>query len=198
MTFKFTRLKIPDVVLIEPEVFPDERGFFMESYKYSDFAAFGIKDHFVQDNHSCSKKGVLRGLHYQRPPKAQGKLVRVGVGEIFDVAVDLRLPRGINKKGNIPQGRGAATYGEWVGQTLSANNKQMLYIPPGFAHGFCVLSNVAEVLYKTTEEYAPEYDAGIRWNDPEIGIHWPIEHPILSAKDAALPTLRDADEHFRY
>jgi len=178
MPFKFTRLDIPEVVLIDPEVHLDERGFFMESYKYSEFAAFGIKEHFVQDNHSRSTKGVLRGLHYQGPPEAQGKLVRVVVGEIFDVAVDLR--------------EGSPTYRKWIGERLSAKNKRMLYIPPGFAHGFCVLSEVAEVIYKTTEEYAPEYDAGIRWNDPEIGIHWPIEHPILSAKDAALPTLREA------
>jgi dTDP-4-dehydrorhamnose 3,5-epimerase len=177
MSFNFTRLAIPDVVLIEPAVFPDERGFFMESFKYSEFAAFGIKERFVQDNHSRSKKGVLRGLHYQSPPKAQGKLVRVVVGEIFDVAVDIRLR--------------SPTYGKWVGEKLLAENKQMLYIPPGFAHGFCVLSEVADVLYKTTEEYAPEYDAGIIWNDPEINIDWPIEHPILSAKDAALPTLRE-------
>jgi dTDP-4-dehydrorhamnose 3,5-epimerase len=175
MPFSFTRLAIPDVVLIEPTIFPDERGFFMETYKYSDFAAFGIKEHFVQDNHSRSTKDVLRGLHFQTPPKAQGKLVRVVVGEIFDVGVDIR--------------KGSPTYGKWVGEVLSAENKRMLYIPPGFAHGFCVLSEVAEVLYKTTEEYAPEYDAGIRWNDPEIGIEWPIEHPILSEKDLALPRL---------
>ena len=178
MPFKFQRLEIPDVILVEPEVFSDERGFFMETYKYSEFCAFGIKEHFLQDNHSRSVKRVLRGLHYQNPPKAQGKLVRVVVGEIFDVGVDIR--------------RGSPTYGKWVGEILSAENKRMLYIPPGFAHGFCVLSDVAEVLYKTTAEYAPECEAGIIWNDPEIGIRWPIEHPILSAKDAALPPLREA------
>ena len=178
MPFKFQRLEIPDVILVEPEVFDDERGFFMETYKYSEFCAFGIKEHFLQDNHSRSVKRVLRGLHYQNPPKAQGKLVRVVVGEIFDVGVDIR--------------RGSPTYGKWVGEILSAENKRMLYIPPGFAHGFCVLSDVAEVLYKTTAEYAPECEAGIIWNDPEIGIRWPIEHPILSAKDAALPPLREA------
>ena len=177
MPFQFSRLAIPDVVLIEPTVFPDERGFFIESYKYSEFAAFGIKEHFVQDNHSRSVKGVLRGLHYQRQPKAQGKLVRVVVGEIFDVGVDIR--------------KGSPTYGKWVGEVLSAENKRMLYIPPGFAHGFCVLSEVAEVLYKTTTEYSPEHDAGIIWNDPEIGIEWPIEHPILSEKDAGLPFLKE-------
>ena len=182
MPFNFTRLASPGVILVEPTVFLDERGFFMESYKCSEFAAFGIKERFVQDNHSRSTKGILRGLHYQNPPKAQGKLVRVVEGEIFDVAVDI--------------GRDSQTYGKWVGKILSAENKRMLYIPPGFAHGFCVLSEVAEVLYKTTEEYAPEYDAGIIWNDPEINIDWPIEHPILSKKDAALPTLREADVGF--
>ena len=178
MPFTFKRLEIPEIILVEPKVFHDERGFFMETYKYSDFAAFGVAEHFVQDNHSRSTKGVLRGLHYQNPPKAQGKLVRVVVGEIFDVGVDIR--------------KGSPTYGKWVGEILSAENKRMLYIPPGFAHGFCVLSDVAEVLYKTTAEYAPECEAGIIWNDPEIGIRWPIEHPILSAKDAALPPLREA------
>jgi len=178
MPFDFERLVIPEVVRVKPKVFADQRGFFMETYKYSDFAAFGIKEQFVQDNHSRSTKGVLRGLHYQKNPKAQGKLVRVVVGEVFDVAVDIR--------------KGSTTYGKWVGERLSAENKRMLYIPTGFAHGFCVLSDVAEVLYKTTEEYSPVHDAGIRWNDPEIGIHWPIEEPILSAKDAALPPLRKA------
>ena len=177
MPFKSKHLAIPDVILIEPKVFPDERGFFMESYKYSEFAAFGIEKHFVQDNHSRSTRGVLRGLHYQKAPKAQGKLVRVVVGEIFDVGVDIR--------------KDSPTYGKWVGEVLSAENKRMLYIPAGFAHGFCVLSKEAEVLYKTTEEYAPEYDAGIIWNDPDIGINWPIERPILSKKDAALPMLRE-------
>ena len=205
MPFNFSCLAIPDVIVIEPTVFPDDRGFFMESYKYSEFSAFGIKEHFVQDNHSRSTKGVLRGLHYQRSPKAQGKLVRVVVGEIFDVGVDIRLARAIEK--DLPYGiremrifhgvkdiswaKGSPTYGRWVGERLSAENKRMLYIPPGFAHGFCVLSEVAEVLYKTTEEYAPEHDAGIIWNDHEIGIEWPIEHPILSPKDAALPRLSE-------
>ncbi len=206
MSFNFTRLAIPEVILVKPKVLTDERGFFMESYKYSEFAAFGIKEHFVQDNHSRSIRGVLRGLHYQKSPKDQGKLVRVVVGEVFDVAVDIRSargikregniphdsPRGINKKGNIPQGKGSPTYGKWVGVRLSAENKRMLYIPPGFAHGFCVLSEEAEILYKVTEEYSPQHDAGIIWNDPELAIDWPIEEPVLSEKDAALPTLREA------
>jgi dTDP-4-dehydrorhamnose 3,5-epimerase len=179
MPFNFKRLAIPDVILIEPQVFADKRGFFMETYKYSDFAGFGITEKFVQDNHSRSSKGVLRGLHYQKAPKAQGKLVRVVVGEIFDVGVDIR--------------QGSLTYGKWVGEKLSAENKRMLYVPPGFAHGFCVLSDVADVAYKVTEEFSPEHDAGIIWNDPDIGIDWPIEKPIVSSKDAALPTLRGAD-----
>jgi dTDP-4-dehydrorhamnose 3,5-epimerase len=187
--FNFKRLAIHDVILIEPRVFPDERGFFMETYKYADFAAFGIEEQFAQDNHSRSTRGVLRGLHYQKPPKAQGKLVRVVVGEIFDVAVDIRSARGIARDGYTPQGKGSPTYGKWVGEVLSAENKRMLYIPPGFAHGFCVLSDVAEVTYKVTEEFSPEHDAGIIWNDPEIGIEWPIEQPIISPKDAALPSL---------
>jgi len=198
MPFKFKRLAIPDVILIEPRILPDERGFFMESYKYSEFAAFGIKEHFVQDNHSRSGKGVLRGLHYQNPPKAQGKLVRVVIGEVFDVAVDIRSARGIKREGNIPRAKGSPTYGKWVGVKLSAENKRMLYIPPGFAHGFCVLSEEAEVLYKVTEEYAPDHEVGIIWNDPELAIEWPIKDPILSVKDAALPTLNDAENRFIY
>ena len=183
MPFRFERLQIPDIVLIKPEVFPDERGFFMETYKYSDFAAFGIKERFVQDNYSCSAKGVLRGLHYQRYPRAQGKLVQVVSGEIFDVAVDIR--------------KNSPTYGKWIGLTLSAKNKQMLYIPPGFAHGFCVLSEEAKVAYKVTEEYSPQHDTGIIWNDPEIGIHWPIEQPIVSDRDTALPTLKEVERIVR-
>lgn len=136
MPFRFQRLEIPEVILVEPVLFCDERGFFMETYKFSDFSAFGIKERFVQDNHSRSIKGVLRGLHYQNPPRAQGKLVRVIRGEVFDVAVDIR--------------KGSPTYGRWVGVVLSEENKLMLYVPPGFAHGFCVLSEVTEVVYKCT------------------------------------------------
>lgn len=184
MPFRFERLEIPEVVLIEPVVFRDERGFFVETYKYSEFAAFGIKERFVQDNHSRSTRGVIRGLHYQNPPKAQGKLVRVILGEIFDVAVDIR--------------KGSPTYGKWVGVRLSAESRQMLYIPPGFAHGFCVLSDAAEVLYKATEEYAPECEAGILWNDPEIGVEWPVQDPIVSQKDTRWPTLSNAVNDFVY
>lgn len=184
MPFKFTKLEIPEVILIEPQVFCDERGYFFESYKYSEFAENGINVNFVQDNHSYSKKGVIRGLHYQNPPKAQGKLIKVIVGEVFDVAVDIR--------------KGSPNYGKWVAVVLSAHNKKMLYIPPGFAHGFCALSDVAEVLYKCTNEYAPECEAGIRWNDPQINIKWPISNPILSKKDSFLPFLKDAENRFVY
>lgn len=184
MPFTFRRLGLPEVILVEPKVFRDERGFFLEAYKYSEFSAFGIKAPFVQDNHSRSCKGVLRGLHYQNPPKAQGKLVRVIVGEIFDVAVDIR--------------KGSPTYGRWVGVRLSAEGKEMVYIPPGFAHGFCVLSDIAEVIYKVTEEYAPECEAGIIWNDPQIGIRWPVEDPVLSPRDARWPPLREAENGFVY
>jgi len=182
MSFHFERLEMPEVVTIEPEAFQDERGFFMETYKYSEFVAFGIKERFVQDNHSKSRRGVLRGLHYQNPPKAQGKQVRAIAGEVFDVAVDIR--------------RGSRTYGQWLGVILSEKNKRMLYIPAGFAHGFLALSEVAEVLYKTTEEYAPESEAGIIWNDPAIGIQWPIKEPILAPKDARWPTLSNAVDGF--
>jgi dTDP-4-dehydrorhamnose 3,5-epimerase len=182
MPFLFTPTVIPEVVVIEPRVFPDERGFFMEGYKRSAFAAQGIADIFVQCNHSKSSRGILRGLHYQKNPKAQGKLVRVVLGEIYDVVVDLR--------------HGGPTYGQWVGLTLSAENKKMLYVPEGFAHGFCVTSEQAEVLYSATAEYAPECEAGVLWNDPELGISWPIAEPQLSTRDRAWPPLRDADHNF--
>jgi dTDP-4-dehydrorhamnose 3,5-epimerase len=168
---KATPLKIPEVVLLEPEVFGDERGFFYESFNQQKFeSAIGYAVNFVQDNHSKSQKGVLRGLHYQLPPKAQGKLVRVIAGEVFDVAVDIR--------------KNSPTFGQWVGEILSAENKRQLWIPAGFAHGFVTLSDTAEFLYKTTDYYAPKYEACIAWNDPEIGINWPItEMPNLSFKD---------------
>ncbi len=184
MPFRFKRLGIPDLILIEPQVFTDERGFFMESYKHSDFKKMGIEELFLQDNHSYSKRGVIRGLHYQNPPKSQGKLVRVIAGEIFDVAVDIR--------------KGSPTYGKWEAVILSSDNKKMLYIPAGFAHGFCTLSEFAEVIYKCTTEYAPEYEAGIAWNDPDINIDWPIKDPILSKKDSLLPPLKNADNRFVY
>jgi dTDP-4-dehydrorhamnose 3,5-epimerase len=182
MPFQFRRLEIPDIVLVEAQSFRDDRGFNLETYRMSSFSADGISDAFVQDNLSLSRHGVLRGLHYQNHPKAQGKLVTVLKGEIFDVGVDIRI--------------GSPTYGQWVGMTLSADSYRMLYIPIGFAHGFCVLSEEATVSYKMTEEWAPDLDRGIAWNDPDIGIRWPIANPILSAKDAQLPLLREADNSF--
>lgn len=182
MPFDFKRLEIPEIVLVEARRFADDRGVFAETYKRSAFSAHGIRETFVQDNLSHSRRGVLRGLHYQKHPKAQAKLVTVLRGEVFDVAVDLR--------------RGSPTYGRWVGLTLSAEPFRMLYVPTGFAHGFCVLSESADVVYKVTEEYAPDLDRGIIWNDPEIGIEWPVAEPILSAKDAQLPSLREADNNF--
>jgi dTDP-4-dehydrorhamnose 3,5-epimerase len=171
---------IPDVLLIEPPVFGDERGFFYESYNEKVFLdKVGISAHFVQDNHSRSMKNVLRGLHYQIH-QAQGKLVRVVVGSVFDVAVDLR--------------KSSATFGQWVGVYLSAENKHQLWIPPGFAHGFLVLSECAEFLYKTTEYYAPQYDRTILWNDPDLAIAWPIpEEPVVSAKDKIGKLLVEAE-----
>lgn len=161
---------IPDVLIFEPKVFGDTRGFFFESFNQRDFtAATGLTPVFVQDNHSRSAKGVLRGLHYQIV-QPQGKLVRVSEGEVFDVAVDIR--------------KGSKTFGQWVGAHLSAENKRQMWVPPGFAHGFVVLSDFAEFLYKTTDYYAPEHERCIAWNDADIGIVWPIEsEPLLSKKD---------------
>ena len=168
---KITPTAIPEVLLIEPRVFGDARGFFFESFNQKSFAeATGVNLPFVQDDHSKSVKGVLRGLHYQLEPHAQGKLVRVTQGEVFDVAVDLR--------------KDAKTFGQWVGVTLSAENKQQLWIPPGFAHGFLVLSDTAEFLYKTTDYYAPQAERSLRWDDPTLAIAWPLEgEPILADKD---------------
>ena len=184
MPFKFTKLSIPEVILIEPKIFADNRGFFLENYKYSEFANFGIKDNFVQDNHSKSVKGVLRGLHFQKLPKAQAKLVRCTNGEIFDVAVDIR--------------KGSPTFGKWTGEILSEENKKMLYIPVGFAHGFCVISEEAEINYKSSDEYAPETEGAICWNDPTINISWPVEDPIVSEKDNQNKSLNNADNNFVY
>lgn len=177
---KCTRLAIPEVVLFEPRIFGDDRGYFFESFNYKIFEeVVGRPVDFVQDNHSRSVKGVLRGLHYQ-VQQAQGKLVRVVQGEVFDVAVDIR--------------RGSSTFGQWVGAHLSAENKQQLWVPEGFAHGFVVLSETAEFLYKTTDYYAPAYERCIAWNDPQIGIKWPMaEEPKLSDKDRVGKHLADAD-----
>ena len=184
MPFRFQRLRIPELILVEPRVFKDSRGFLMESYKKSDFAANGISAEFVQDIHSHSVSGVLRGLHYQLHPKAQAKLVRVVKGEVFDVAVDIR--------GNAP------TFGQWEGVVLSEENFRMFFIPEGFAHGFCVLSDEAEFAYKVTAEFAPDLDRGIVWDDPAIAIDWPVADPILSRKDLELPLLADAERNFIY
>lgn len=167
-----TPTAIPEVIILEPKVFGDDRGFFFESFNAKAFGeATGLDVSFVQDNHSKSVKNVLRGLHYQLPPKAQGKLVRVVQGEVFDVAVDIR--------------KGSKTFGEWVGVHLSAENKMQFWIPPGFAHGFLTLSDEAEFLYKTTDYYSPAHERCIRWDDPDIGVAWPLEAaPVLSAKDA--------------
>ena len=167
-----------------PILFEDDRGIFTETYRYSDFTQAGIKEHFIQDNYSRSRKNVLRGLHFQKGPRAQGKLIRCSQGKIFDVAVDMR--------------KGSPTYAHWVGVELSRDNNLMLYIPPAFAHGFVVLSSFADVIYKCTKEYQPEDDRGIIWNDPDIKINWPVKKPILSEKDRRLPLLKDADNNFRY
>jgi dTDP-4-dehydrorhamnose 3,5-epimerase len=184
MPFQFQRLDIPEVVCIRAQAFADDRGYFLETYKNSEFSAQGVPGRFVQDNLSHSRRGVLRGLHYQKDPRAQAKLVMAVRGEIFDVAVDIR--------------QGSPTYGRWVGMTLSADSFCMLYVPAGFAHGFCVLSDEADVLYKVTEEYVPDFDRGIIWNDPDIGIQWPISDPCLSPKDTQLPPLSQSDNDFVY
>jgi dTDP-4-dehydrorhamnose 3,5-epimerase len=184
MPFRFSRLQLPEVILIEPRVFSDERGFLLETYKYSEFYANGITEHFVQANHSHSLQRTLRGLHYQKAPRAQGKLVRAAVGEVFDVVVDIR--------------QGSPHYGQWLAVNLSADNNRILYVPPGFAHGACVISTEATLLYSVTQEYAPEHEAGIAWNDPSLSIRWPFEQPLLSVRDRALPCLSDADKNFVY
>ena len=177
---KIISTSIPDVLLIEPQVFQDERGFFLESYQKKKFKEAGIDADFVQDNHSKSCHGTLRGLHYQIH-QPQGKLVRVVAGEVFDVAVDIR--------------RHSPTFGQWVGDYLSAENKRILWVPPGFAHGFYVTSPDAEVLYKASDYYAPQWERSIIWNDPMIGIRWPIQggSPVLSTKDEMGKLLSEAD-----
>jgi dTDP-4-dehydrorhamnose 3,5-epimerase len=178
---RFSPTSISDVILIEPKVFGDERGFFMETFQSQKFESAGIANKFVQDNHSGSHYGTLRGLHYQiRQP--QGKLVRVVAGEVFDVVVDLR--------------RNSPAFGQWTGEFISAQNKRQLWIPPGLAHGFFVVSEWAEVVYKATDFYAPEYERSLLWNDPKIGIAWPIPSgvtPIVSAKDAQGKPLCEAE-----
>lgn len=172
-----TQTKIPGILIFEPKVFEDERGYFMEAYKKSEFAALGFKEEFVQDNQSRSTQGVLRGLHFQLPSHPMGKLVRCLLGEIFDVGVDVR--------------KGSSTFGQWVGEILSAKSKKMLYFPPGIAHGFYTVSEVAEVFYKCTGEYNKESERALAWNDPKVGIKWPIKNDlvILSDRDQKHPTL---------
>ena len=182
MSFRFTRLEPPGLVLIEETRRGDARGFFAETYREGPFRAAGIPGPFVQDNHARSSRGVLRGLHYQLPPRAQGKLVRIVTGEVFDVAVDLR--------------QGSPTFGRWAGVRLSGDAGRMLWLPPGFAHGYVVLSESADFTYKVTAEYDAALDRGIRWNDPAIGIEWPTEAAVISEKDRGLPLLAEADNPF--
>jgi dTDP-4-dehydrorhamnose 3,5-epimerase len=180
---KFIETSLPGVIRVEPRIFSDERGFFMETWQAQRFRDAGIDVEFVQDNFSQSTRGTLRGLHYQIE-QAQGKLVRVVSGEVFDVAVDLR--------------KSSPNFGRWVGEILSAENKHQLWVPPGFGHGFLVLSDTAEFEYKCTDYYAPEFERAIRWDDPDIGIDWPLPsggQPVLSAKDAAAPFLKDAETY---
>ena len=181
MPFQFTKTRIPDVIIVKPKVFEDERGYFMETYKKRDFEEAGITAGFVQDNHSYSKKNVLRGLHFQRPPHAQAKLVRCTRGAVYDVAVDIR--------------RSSPTYGQWVAVILSETNKWMLYVPRGFAHGFLTLTGEAEVQYKVDNYYAPQAESGITWSDPDLAIPWPTDNPALSEKDKKWPTLKQLEQN---
>ncbi|AGA59915.1 dTDP-4-dehydrorhamnose 3,5-epimerase [Thermobacillus composti KWC4] len=182
---KVTDTRIPGLKLIEPAVFGDARGFFLESYNAARFREAGLNHVYVQDNHSLSvDAGVLRGLHYQLNPKAQTKLVRVTAGAVYDVVVDIR--------------RGSPTYGQWQSFILSASNKRHLLVPKGCAHGFCTLVPNTEVQYKVDEFYSPEHDRGIAWNDPTLGIDWPVSAPILSEKDSKHPPLAEADNNFVY
>ena len=174
---KVTATELPEVLLIEPQVFPDERGYFFEAWRDQGYAEAGIHGPFVQDNFSRSTKGTLRGLHFQEP-KAQGKLVTVLAGLIFDVVVDIR--------------RGSSRFGQWVGVELDGDAPRQVWIPPGFAHGFYVLSEHADFFYKCTEYFSPDTERGILWNDPELAIEWPVDRPVLSEKDAAAPLLADA------
>jgi len=184
MSFRFEALEIPGMILVEATLLEDERGFFQESYKWSAFHEAGIGPEFVQDNFARSSRGVLRGLHFQRPPQAQGKLVQVTRGAVWDVGVDLRV--------------GSPAYGSWAGVELAEGTGRMLYLPPGLAHGYMVLSEVADLAYKVTAEYAPELDTGIRWDDPQIGVGWPFQDPTLSQKDLELPFLGEITSPFLF
>jgi len=184
MPFDFKNLSLPEVILITPGVFGDNRGFFTENYKRSDFEKAGITESFCQDNTSRSAKGVIRALHFQQDPHAQGKLVQCLRGKVIDVAVDIR--------------RGSPRFGQWAAEILDEESRKMLYVPPGFAHGYGVLSDMAEVNYKVTSEYAPQAERGIIYNDPAIGVPWGIAAPVLSAKDLLLPPLAQADINYRF
>ncbi len=173
---KVIETKLPDVIVIEPDVYPDPRGWFLETWSRKRYEDAGIRERFVQDNVSFSSKAVLRGLHFQYP-QSQGKLIQVLSGEVFDVAVDIRV--------------GSPAFGGWVSATLSQSNHKQMYVPPGFAHGFCVLSETAIFSYKCTDYYSPSGEFGVAWNDPDLGIDWPITEPVLSKKDAGYPLLRD-------
>ncbi len=189
MPFVFQRTDLPGVIIVEPKAIVDHRGYFMETYKKSEFAAAGMDAEFVQENQSRSLRGTLRGLHLQRPPRAQAKLVRVLAGEVFDVVVDIQPV--------------SPTFRTWVSVVLSGDNRRSLYVPAGYAHGFCVLSDEAQVIYKTSDEYAPEYEWGVRWDDPSLAIAWPIVEPRVSQRDERWPRLsnltsapaRDPDQH---
>jgi len=186
MPFRVEKLSIPDVLVIRPQKFDDDRGFFMETYKRSEFAAAGIPDEFRQDSASKSRKGVVRGLHYQLEPAAQGKLLRALTGSVYEVAVDIR--------------RGSPTFGRWTGTLLSAREGTIMWIPPGFAAGLVSLEEDSEFAYKTTAEYSKPHERGILWSDPAIGVEWPggFSHPIVSAKDQVHPLLKDAEINFVY
>ena len=182
MGFIFKKLSLPDVILIEPKVHYDYRGYFFEEFKKSEYISNGVSDSFIQENISHSKRGVIRGMHYQKNPKAQSKLVSVINGEIFDVALDIR--------------KNSPTFGKWVGEILSNNNHRSIFIPEGFAHGFCVISEEADVIYKVNKEYSPNDERGIIWNDPSINISWPTQSPIISKKDEELPLFKKSYEDF--
>jgi len=177
MPFEFKRLEIPEAILIKPKVFEDDRGFFLETYKKEDMEKIGIKAEFVQDNHSRSERGVIRGLHFQKEPYAQAKIVRCIRGIIYDVMVDLR--------------KNSSTFSRYLGLVLSEDNKDQLYVPRGCAHGFLVLSDVAEVVYKVDNGYAPEYEGGLIWSDPDVDVSWPLDDLIISKRDRLWPTLKD-------
>ena len=184
MSFKVEQLKIPGLLLITPTIRQDNRGFFLESYKRPDFSRMGIDKEFVQVNHSRSYKNVVRGMHYQISPMAQPKLVKAITGAVFDVAVDIR--------------KGSPYFGQWVGVELDEKDLKMFYIPEGFAHGFCVLSERADVEYYSSAVYSPQHERGIVWNDPSVKIQWPVKNPVVSEKDAGLPALKSAETNFVY